>query len=114
MSLTGCALFKKGTDSAKEQAATALTDISFSFYSKGKGTDKTARKAFEEYLTSFEGSNMVKLAYDKISWGREGEYDLCFKLTELSPDMATEFVSGARQTLDGKQVRIKENTGCKK
>jgi hypothetical protein len=112
--ISACSAIKKPAAEAMQNDTASLRNLSFSFYSRGSGPDNKARQTFDDFLNKFESSNQVKLAYDKVSWGREGEYDLCFGLSELSPELASEFAKGAKQTLDGKQVRIKENSDCKK
>ena len=50
-----------------------------SFISKGAGLDRTKQTALLAYVES----HPKKPAYKTVLWGREGETDYCFSLSEL-------------------------------
>lgn len=84
-----------------------------SFYSIGEGTDGPAINNFREYITSFNNSEKVNLAYESNAWGREGEIDFCFMLEELSAKQRIKFIDGAKKLFTEKNlVHIGENGRC--
>jgi hypothetical protein len=89
--------------------------FSISFISIGGGTDGDAKKQFETYIVKFDVNNNTKLDYETVKWGREGEVDYCFKLSELKPKQQEIFISDLKELLkDSKLVRYQENEPCKK
>lgn len=80
---------KKETVKANENTAntssnTADKPVTYrlivSFISKGAGTDSEKRTAFLAYVDG----HPLKPAYKMVTWGREGETDYCFNLSELT------------------------------
>ncbi len=51
-----------------------------SFISKGAGVDAKAHEEFDALIKN----HPKKPVFESFRWGREGEHDLCFKLTELT------------------------------
>jgi hypothetical protein len=81
-----------------------------SFTSKGAGTDAEKRAAFLNYVDSYP----KKPAYKTVTWGREGETDYCFNLSELAvkKDMI-EFIDGVKKATAGSdRVIVTENAVC--
>jgi hypothetical protein len=82
-----------------------------SFYSKGEGPDSKAMDICQTYISDYETRNRLKVSYDKIGWGREGEVDYCFHLDNLGPDAQSSFIIQLRELLIQSQlVHIDENT----
>lgn len=81
-----------------------------SFYSPGNGIDRNAKNKFDAFLKKFEPT----LAYTTTKWGREGEVDYCFDLTELSAEQQEAFIASAKELLStSKKVRFSENETCR-
>lgn len=87
--------------------------IIVSFYSIGSGTNKAARKQFQDYIEKFEKRYHLNIDRGETSWGREGETDYCFDLMKMSHKKKSKFIRGLKSLL-GKapQVRITENSPC--
>ncbi len=82
-----------------------------SFISKGGGIDLVTFEAFEQWLASHPS----KPQYEKTHWGREGETNLCFRLSEFSTVSRAKFVADVRNYLTDKElVLIQENAACSK
>jgi hypothetical protein len=116
-----CSSSKKSTDNSNsefeansETTADSIYSLRVSFISIGSGTDRKARKEYEQFIIQFEESNKVTVLLEKANWGKEGEIDFCIKLTGLSNDLQKQFIQGTKDNLkDSKLVRIYENTSCK-
>ncbi len=81
-----------------------------SFISKGAGTDSDKRTAFLAYVDG----HALKPAYKTVTWGREGETDYCFNLSELTSkkDMVT-FIEEVRKIAAGSDMmNVTENAEC--
>ena len=84
-----------------------------SFISKGQGVDKTTFNAFESLIVTFNEKNNVKLVYDKYTWGKEGEFDCCFKMNDVKKGKQEDFVTAVKNvTKNSTSVIIKENEVC--
>lgn len=103
----------KGTGSSA--ANDSIYRLSVSFISIGSGIDAQAQAKYDQFVTEFGTRHKVTLAHETVGWGREGEVDYCFKLSELkSPQQAT-FVEESKALLAGNElVLFKENTPCRK
>lgn len=85
-----------------------------SFISIGSGTDREAIRQFEAYVLKFEEKNKVKLNVQKTNWGREGEIDYCFKLSEVKAKQQEAFIEETKELLkNSTRVRYMENSPCK-
>ncbi len=78
-----------------------------SFISKGAGTDSEKRTAFLAYVDGHPS----KIAYKTITWGREGETDYCFNLSELSgkKDMVAFIESVKKIAASSDRIIVSEN-----
>ena len=64
--------------------------------------------------SEYEKEKAVQLAKEVVRWGREGELDYCFKLSELSKEDQEDFVSGIKPLAGGsKQTVVVENAPCR-
>lgn len=80
-----------------------------SFISPGNGTD---REAYDKLLALVK-KQTKHLAVVTGRWGKEGEHDECFQLTELSAEEKKAFVAAVRKEVGGsKRVNIGENAEC--
>lgn len=84
-----------------------------SFTSKGAGVDAKTLAALESLVTTFSNKDGFLVKYDKITWGREGEFDYCFKMAGMKASKQDEFVKAVKNvTKDSPQVFITENAVC--
>ena len=59
--------------------------------------------------------NNVKIISEISQWGREGDVDYCFKLTELNILQQDKFIKEAKELLNSYSlVKFYENTTCKR
>jgi hypothetical protein len=80
-----------------------------SFISPGNGTD---RDAYDK-LMALVKKQTKHLAVVTGRWGKEGEHDECFQLSELSDAEKTAFVDAVRKEMgSSKRVNIGENAAC--
>jgi len=121
ITLFACNSTKKVTD---QNATTSTTQntiatdtnyrFSVSFISIGAGTDKKARQDYDQYIIQYEQKNKIKLSYEITPWGREGEKDYCFMLTELDKKKQELFVTETKEILKNSSlVQYKENAPCR-
>ena len=81
-----------------------------SFISKGAGTDSEKRTAFMDYVNA----HPKKPSYKTVTWGREGETDYCFNLSELTNKKdLVDFIEGVKKATAGSDMAvITENAPC--
>lgn len=80
-----------------------------SFISKGEGIDSKRR---QEFLTFVE-THPKKPVFNTVNWGREGETDYCFMLTELYKRDQIEFITKIRAIAGGTDiVVVSEDAEC--
>jgi hypothetical protein len=84
-----------------------------SFGSAGSGIDGQTLASLQSYIISFGKTEGVTLSYDKVPWGKEGEIDYCFPLSEISKGKQGDFVNGLKNlTKSAKGVSVIENSAC--
>ena len=113
ISLMACYTNQKATtEAAKPQAVVNL--FSVSFISIGGGTDAKAIKTYNHFIEEFEINNTVKLSFEKVNWGKEGESDYCFDFSQLTSTVKDRFITETKKTLANVNlVRYAENTACR-
>src|ERR1051326_6579047 len=80
-----------------------------SFISIGAGTDYKAKEEYDKLVSD----DPKKPKYDETRWGREGEVDYCFTLSEMAPKEQDDFVKKTKDLLgNNKLVIITENSPC--
>lgn len=81
-----------------------------SFISKGAGTDSEKRTAFLAYVDGHK----LKPAYKTVTWGREGETDYCFNLSEITAKKELiGFIEDIKKIGAGSDMmNISENAEC--
>ena len=80
------------------------------FISIGAGTDPDAKVLLDNYIADYKVRTGKMPTYVMIPWGREGEVDCCFKLDELSTAEQSEFITGLRNSMKGRElIQINEN-----
>lgn len=98
------------TISSNQTASPITYRLIVSFISKGAGPDSEKIKSFLAYANG----HPKKPAYQTIAWGREGEVDYCFTLSELTSkkDLVT-FIEDIKKLGAGSDMLIiSENTEC--
>jgi len=102
------------TATASSTAVTPDAPITYrlivSFISKGAGTDGPKRTAFLAYVNG----HALKPAYKTVGWGREGEADYCFNLSELtSKKDLVAFIEEVKKISGGSDMmNVVENAEC--
>jgi hypothetical protein len=110
---------KKEAAKSPENTATAVSNTTdapvtyrliISFISKGAGTDSEKRTAILAYVRS----HPKKPAYKTVIWGREGEADYCFNLSEFSSQKElVAFIEDIKKIIaNSDMVTIAENAEC--
>ncbi len=85
-----------------------------SFISIGSGVDKKAKQDFNRFVDQFNSKNGVAIKSQLISWGREGESDYCFRLSELDKPLQEKFIIETKEILKASsRIRYFENEVCK-
>ena len=81
-----------------------------SFKSRGAGTESDKRTEFLKFVDN----HSLKPAYKTVLWGREGETDYCFDLTELtSKKDLVAFMDGVKKITAGTDlIDVSENAEC--
>lgn len=80
------------------------------FISIGAGTDVDAKRALDEYIIQYRQKYHKMVSYVAHAWGREGEVENHFLLSELSEKEQTEFISGLKSAMNGRElIQIEEN-----
>jgi hypothetical protein len=81
-----------------------------SLISIGEGTDPEGMRMVERYVADFENLSGKQISWVMIPWGREGEVDCCFSLSELNPAMQSQFIEGMKERFKGRNLlQINEN-----
>ena len=99
--------------SNQEKIKVSAYAFTASFFSTGEGSDGKMIQRFKDFITSYNTEKNVNLVYNLNYWGREGEADFCFQLTELSQDQRADFIQKSKDLLSGsKLVHVAENGQC--
>ena len=84
-----------------------------SFISRGEGINGQAKTKLDDFIIDFEAKHSLTIQYEKINWGKEGERDYCFDLSNLSQSKQKTFITGSKTLLStADQVLIYENKEC--
>lgn len=82
-----------------------------SFVSICCGTNREAHDKLDAFISRYEKKKKKKLTMEKLRWGKEGEFDYCFQLKELSKSEREKFIAEIKTLLKGEElIEIKENT----
>jgi hypothetical protein len=100
--------------SAGAPAAEADTvRLLISFGSQCCGTDHQALEEVSKAVSALERQTGRSLAQERISWGKEGEFNLCLPLTELDVAGQRLFVARIKTALvKSKLTQVLENAPC--
>jgi len=103
------------TKTLESDNITDIYRISVSFISKGGGIDESLKAKYVQYIKDFNEKRSIKVVYEIANWGKEGETDYCFKLSELTKEEQQSFIDRSKTILKGSDlVIITENTSCRK
>ncbi len=122
LTIAACGSSKKSTEKEKvsDQAAnqnsmtTQSQDNKFrlivSFISIGEGTDPDARKIMDGVIEKWNKKSGKTIEMESMPWGREGEVDFCFRLSELSSADQATFVQEMKKAMEGRSlIQFAEN-----
>ncbi|MBT8195756.1 MAG: hypothetical protein KJO64_04980 [Bacteroidia bacterium] len=85
--------------------------IIVSFISWGAGVDPDARKKMDNCIAENQENTEIEVAFEDMPWGREGEVDFCFTLSELGEEEQENFVASMKKAFEGNElVQIYENS----
>jgi len=102
--------FANGQTEARVQTSRLVV----SFYSICCGIDHEAKDRLDKFIREYEAAHHRRLKKAAVHWGREGEIDYCFRLSELTPRERKSFISRTRSLLSkSKLMRIYKNVPCK-
>lgn len=97
---------KKATVNQEALAKEGTYRLVLSFISKGAGLDNPTH----DKVIAYAQNHPKKPAFETHRWGREGEVDYCFKLTELTADEQKTFVKDIEKMIPDKtMVLVQEN-----
>lgn len=73
-----CNSLKNSQKNSSQEVNNQIVRLKVSFISIGQGINFEAVKYFSQVIEKFNKEQKVNLKYDKIPWGREGEFNYCF------------------------------------
>lgn len=107
--VTEPAFAKEDSSKAKMPAANNFRVV-IEFFSRGEGTDENAFKNIQALVNGAEKDFGKTIAIEKYSWGREGEFDYCLRLSELSEAQSSSLVEKIKaEASKSKVTRVSEN-----
>jgi hypothetical protein len=96
------------------EVATETFALVVTFISIGQGTDRKSETDLETLVEALKKRTRTDLRVTRADWGKEGEEDWCFALSELSPSDRAKFIGDVKRVLGGKRlVQIAENAPCR-
>ncbi|MCX6291483.1 MAG: hypothetical protein NT126_06930 [Bacteroidetes bacterium] len=126
--IMSCSSCSKKTAALSEKPSTAATPAAaatadsankdfyrflVSFYSIGEGSEGKQIEMLEQFISDYRLKTKKNIPVDKTHWGREGEVNFCFKLTEFDAAGQQQFINEVIAILKtAKLVRFSENTSC--
>ena len=112
--LVSCSTSKEVTK--KEYSSdNQICNLNISFRSLGAGIDRKSYKVFLTYLEEFENEEKIKLSYEQLFWGREGEMDYCFKYENLTQKQIQKLEKEIKEKfIESKTVSISKETAKRK
>ena len=90
-------------------------NMNVSFRSVGAGIDRRSYKSFLLLIEQFENAEKIKLSYEQIFWGREGEMDYCFHYSNLRESQIIKFEKEIKELfIESKSVYYSKETEKRK
>lgn len=112
--IVSCSISRKETVSTFSKD-TNVCNMNVSFRSIGAGIDRKSYKLFLLFIEQFENDEKVKLTYEQIFWGREGEMDYCFHYSNLTDDQIIKFEKEIKELfIESKSVYYSKETEKRK
>ena len=109
-----CSISRKETVSTFSKD-TNVCNMNVSFRSIGSGIDRKSYKLFLLFIEQFENDEKVKLTYEQIFWGREGEMDYCFHYSNLTESQIIKFEKEIKELfIESKSVYYSKETEKRK
>ena len=100
---------------SQEIASQNKCRLVISFISRGSGIDRDTKKNVLTFIENYNKEHHTNLVYETIRWGREGEVDFCFSLSELKKKEQNKFIQELKSlVVNSENVRIAENTEKRK
>ncbi|MCU0524477.1 MAG: hypothetical protein MUF72_06590 [Elainella sp. Prado103] len=97
----------------KETASQPIHRLVVSFRSECCGTDRAAIERIDRFIAEFEQAHHSQINFEKSVWGREGEFDYCFDLNQISETVTLAFITGIyEQAQASRLVNVTENGTC--
>lgn len=113
-SRTAATSYARLVDTTGVALASAHSRLIVSFYSICCGINQKAKEKLDKFIHNYEQATGKQLTKEVVHWGKEGEIDYCFRLSELSLRERKRFVSKVRLLLRrSKLVNINENAACR-
>lgn len=106
LSAGGCKVAKPANGDHPEQYFTV------SLYSPGSGIDHEAHNIVINTIKKYSDKG-IKIDYQEVHWGKEGEIDYCFGLQGLDPSSYKTFHDELTGLLKGRMVNILEQKPCR-
>lgn len=102
-----------GQGNTQDQGAPSGVRVLVSFNSEGGGPDAQSEERMNAYLAEQVRAQGHAIERKIHRWGREGEFNACFALTDMDAAGQAHFVSGLRAALgDTSRAVVKENERC--
>jgi hypothetical protein len=112
--IVSCSVSRKKAESTFSKD-TNVCNMNVSFRSLGAGIDRKSYKSFLLFIEQFENVEKVKLTYEQIFWGREGEMDYCFHYSKLTDDQIIKFEKEIKELfIESKSVYYSKETEKRK
>lgn len=84
------------------------------FYSIGEGVNSESKIAMDVFIKHQEKKYNTTISYQSVAWGREGEFDCCFRLSNLSLENKASFIGELKNQFNDKSlVHVYENQTCR-
>lgn len=98
-----------------EELQTENYDLIISFISIGEGIDYKEEKLVMDAIAERESKMKKEVIKEEVRWGREGEKDICIRLTDFSDKEKTEFIQSIRSSVknERKLITFEENAQCR-
>lgn len=81
-----------------------------SFYSIGSGIDGKGKTELVNFINEFGARHHTAIQYNVLPWGKEGETDFCFTLSNLNKKQRKHFIADCKILLSShKHLRFGEN-----
>jgi DNA gyrase/topoisomerase IV subunit B len=107
-------LSKERAETVEDEQQTAMKyRLIVSFISIGEGPDFNAKTGLDRVIADWEKQKGLILKQESFPWGREGEVDYCFQLSELNNSDQQSFINEIKSSIGtSKLVQITENQPC--